>query len=444
MGGGTSRFRKAKTTSDGYSPASRNWSPDLYASSDGSMPLPVVTESIMEDWSLTDKLGIGSTSTVYKCISKSVPELSCACKVMNKRKLGVSKARQDAIIKLAKNEVDLMTKLDHECIVRLMGSYETKTDLYVITELMTGGELLDIVMDISVLNDRDALKVIRRVAAGVLHLHKIGIMHRDIKPENILLKSKGDLDSVKLVDFGLSKSATTTKSFIGTQGYLAPEMNKRRKEYTPAVDMWALGVTMYAIMTGCLPYDDDQEAENQEKQNIEAAFPDDMWGDRDKRAVDCIRRLLQIDPTKRLTAEELCKHPWLKQGLTADDGKADSAMPEVMPPRAHTASEEYFQGQKKALPVETASTAPPKGASPYIVPEDPPPEETLEAGGAAESAPLMKKRLSFSHRDLETGDLVYKDENGVVVAETVAATPEEEAAPIASGEETAVAPPIEE
>ena len=167
-------------------------------------------------------------------------------------------------------------------------------------------------------------------------------------------------------------------------------------------------------------------------------------GDRDKRAVDCIRRLLQIDPTKRLTAEELCKHPWLKQGLTADDGKADSAMPEVMPPRAHTASEEYFQGQKKALPVETASTAPPKGASPYIVPEDPPPEETLEAGGAAESAPLMKKRLSFSHRDLETGDLVYKDENGVVVAETVAATPEEEAAPIASGEETAVAPPIEE
>ena len=303
------------------------WSPKMYASTEGNASLPIVTENILQDWELQDKLGIGSTSTVYKCVSKAQQNLSCACKVINKRKLGVGKARQEAMIKLAKNEVELMTRLDHECIVRLLGSYETQKDLYVVTELMMGGELLDVIMDDGVLSDTDALKVIRRIGAGVLHLHKIGIMHRDIKPENILLKQKGDLNTVKLIDFGLSKDASTTKSFIGTQGYLAPEMSVNRRQYTPAVDMWALGVTMYAVMTGHLPFDDDQEARNQNAGNIEASFPSDMWEGRDPRSVDCIKKMLCLDPKKRLNAQQLCSHPWLVKGLVADEGKEDSARP---------------------------------------------------------------------------------------------------------------------
>ena len=166
---------------------------------------------------------------------------------------------------------------------------------------MNGGELLDIVMDSGNLNNFQALTVARRIGAGIMHLHQIGIMHRDIKPENILLKVKGDLNTVKLIDFGLSKSATNTKSFIGTQGYLAPEMSPTRKEYTPAVDMWALGITLYAIMTGCLPFDDDQEALNQDGAKIIASFPSDMWENRDKRCIDAVKGLLDLDPKKRLT-----------------------------------------------------------------------------------------------------------------------------------------------
>lgn len=273
-----------------------------------------LTDDVTNDWHLQDKLGVGSTSTVFRCVSKLNPELACACKVINKKRLGVSKKRQEQMIGIAKNEVELMKKLSHDCIVRLMGFYETQRELYVITELMNGGELLDIVMDSGNLSNFDALTVARRIGAGIMHLHNIGIMHRDVKPENILLKVKGDLNTVKLIDFGLSKSATNTKSFIGTQGYLAPEMSPTRREYTPAVDMWALGVTLYAVMTVCLPFDDDQEALNQDGHNIVAAFPKDMWQDRDKRCVDAVQRLLALDPNKRITAKQFCNHAWLKNG----------------------------------------------------------------------------------------------------------------------------------
>jgi serine/threonine protein kinase len=295
-----------------------SWNVNIFNSSiqdaDAVQRNTTVTDDVSKDWKLQEKLGVGSTSTVFKCVSSTSPDLACACKVINKKRLGVSKKRQLQMIGIAKNEVELMKKLSHDCIVRLMGFYETDKDLYVITELMNGGELLDIVMDSGNLSNFDALTVARRIGAGIMHLHNIGIMHRDIKPENILLKVKGDLNTVKLIDFGLSKSATNTKSFIGTQGYLAPEMSPTRREYTPAVDMWALGVTLYAVMTGCLPFDDDQEALNQDGGHIVAAFPKDMWADRDKRSVDAVQRLLALDPKKRITAKQFCNHPWLKHG----------------------------------------------------------------------------------------------------------------------------------
>jgi serine/threonine protein kinase len=343
----------------------------MYASTEGNASLPVVTENILQDWELKEQLGIGSTSTVYKCVSKAQPDLSCACKVINKRKLGVGKARQEAMIKLAKNEVDLMARLDHECIVRLLGSYETQKDLYVVTELMTGGELLDVIMDVGVLSDTDALKVVRRIGAGVLHLHKIGIMHRDIKPENILLKTKEDLNSVKLIDFGLSKDASTTKSFIGTQGYLAPEMSVNRRQYTPAVDMWALGVTMYAVMTGHLPFDDDQEAENQKTGKIQASFPSDMWAGRDPRAIDCIKKLLLLDPKKRLSAEQLCNHQWLLRGLVVDEGKEDSARQVRSMTFTAAPEDPAIKEMLKNTQVSGSNTSTPPNAakpnSPYVV-----------------------------------------------------------------------------
>ena len=339
------------------------WDVSIFKSStteDGMTRSTTVTDDVTKEWKLQDKLGVGSTSTVFKCVSVSNPDIACACKVINKKRLGVSKKRQSQMIAIAKNEVALMKKLSHDCIVRLMGFYENDKDLYVITELMNGGELLDIVMDSGNLNNFQALTVARRIGAGIMHLHQIGIMHRDIKPENILLKVKGDLNTVKLIDFGLSKSATNTKSFIGTQGYLAPEMSPTRKEYTPAVDMWALGITLYAIMTGCLPFDDDQEALNQDGAKIIASFPSDMWENRDKRCIDAVKGLLDLDPKKRLTAEQFCNHEWLKRGH-------DICTPQIQEQLNEKPNADALPAEQPTQPVEVTNDT---GTSPANIKEE--------------------------------------------------------------------------
>jgi serine/threonine protein kinase len=145
-------------------------------------------------------------------------------------------------------------------------------------------------------------------------MHSNQIIHRDLKPENLLLTSKNKDAEVKLIDFGLAKimQEDVARSFLGTKGYLAPEMLKR-DAYDKSVDMWALGVIAFVLLCGCLPFDDDGSrlvSDSAVRQKFTLRFP--RWSSNlSNSAKDLLHNLLDVDPKRRFTAEQALKHPWV-------------------------------------------------------------------------------------------------------------------------------------
>ena len=133
--------------------------------------------------------------------------------------------------------------------------------LYLVMEMMNGGELFDYIIAKNTLTEREASGIIRQVASAIDYCHKKNVLHRDLKPENLLLVEKRRLDQVKIADFGFSKmipSGGSTKSVLGSPGYVAPEIRQGR-DYGPAVDIWSLGVIMYVMLFGYMPFDCDTD-----------------------------------------------------------------------------------------------------------------------------------------------------------------------------------------
>jgi serine/threonine protein kinase len=136
-----------------------------------------------------------------------------------------------------------------------------------------------------------------------------------LKPENLLLTTKGRDAEVKIIDFGLAKemdAGDITRSFLGTKGYLAPEMLLRHS-YDKSVDIWALGVIVFVLLCGCLPFDDDSSripSETVAKKKFALRFPN--WAmNLSTSAKDILQRLLDVDPKTRYTAEQALSHPWV-------------------------------------------------------------------------------------------------------------------------------------
>lgn len=165
----------------------------------------------------------------------------------------------------------------------------------------------------------------------MVYMHSKNIIHRDMKPENLLLqhkpRSSHDIE-VKIIDFGLSKIMShghMTGSFLGTRGYLAPEMIQRR-EYTKSVDAWALGVIVFVLLCGCLPFDDDCQAipsSLELKTKFTMRFP--RWAkDLSASAKDLLSHLLDIDPKRRYTAEQAMEHPWVRGATASKDSLLQS------------------------------------------------------------------------------------------------------------------------
>uniref|UniRef100_H2SWD2 calcium/calmodulin-dependent protein kinase n=1 Tax=Takifugu rubripes TaxID=31033 RepID=H2SWD2_TAKRU len=217
-------------------------------------------------------------------------------------------------------EARICRLLKHPNIVRLHDSISEEGFHYLVFDLVTGGELFEDIVAREYYSEADASHCIQQILESVHHCHVNGIVHRDLKPENLLLASKLKGAAVKLADFGLAIEVQGDQQawfgFAGTPGYLSPEV-LRKDPYGKPVDMWACGVILYILLVGYPPFwDEDQHRLYQQIKAGAYDFPSPEWDTVTPEAKDLINKMLTINPSKRITASEALKHPWICQRST--------------------------------------------------------------------------------------------------------------------------------
>jgi calcium/calmodulin-dependent protein kinase I len=267
---------------------------------------------IKKYYEIGDTLGQGSFAVVKLGVPKDgSPHV--AIKIVDKKDVEF-----DA--KAMEQEVAIMKKVDHPNCIKLHEVYDEKTKMYLVLDLVTGGELFDRIVARGHYTERDASGLLSQVLAAIGYLHSVGIVHRDLKPENLLYSTNDPAspkyDVIKVADFGLAKiiagpadhSMSTT---CGTPGYVAPEILEQ-KGYGKEVDLWSIGVILYILLCGFPPfYDDNNSMLFMAIKKADYSFPSPYWDKVSKPAIDLIQKLLQLDPAKRLTIDEAMKHPWI-------------------------------------------------------------------------------------------------------------------------------------
>ncbi|GMH39555.1 hypothetical protein BSKO_07453 [Bryopsis sp. KO-2023] len=207
-----------------------------------------------------------------------------------------------------KREIEIQAHLRHPNILRLYGYFFDKKKIYLVLEFAPGGELYKRLQKDGTFTEEKSARYIASLAKALIYLHSKKVIHRDIKPENLLL---GEEDVLKVADFGWSVHSTNKrrKTLCGTLDYLPPEMVKREC-YDFGVDIWSLGVLCFEFLYGMPPFEAPGQDETYEKiRSAALEFPAEVAVSDD--AKDLIRKLLVLDPSKRLPLEKLHEHPWI-------------------------------------------------------------------------------------------------------------------------------------
>uniref|UniRef100_A0A158QXD8 Calcium/calmodulin-dependent protein kinase type 1 (inferred by orthology to a C. elegans protein) n=1 Tax=Nippostrongylus brasiliensis TaxID=27835 RepID=A0A158QXD8_NIPBR len=209
-------------------------------------------------------------------------------------------------------------RLRHPNIVQLYDTFEEKQYVYLVMELVTGGELFDRIVAKGSYTEKDASHLIRQVLHAVSFMHGNGVVHRDLKPENLLYFNQDEDSKIMVSDFGLSKTEDSgvMATACGTPGYVAPEV-LQQKPYGKAVDVWSIGVIAYILLCGYPPFYDESDA-NLFAQIIKGEYEFDApyWDQISDSAKDFISHLMCCDPEQRFTCEQALEHPWIS-GNTA-------------------------------------------------------------------------------------------------------------------------------
>eukprot|EP00878_Enallax_costatus_P017856 GHUV01018763.1.p1 GENE.GHUV01018763.1~~GHUV01018763.1.p1 ORF type:complete len:465 (+),score=162.98 GHUV01018763.1:210-1604(+) len=269
-----------------------------------------------ELFSLDKQIGKGAFGVVRLARKKAMGE-PVAVKSISKAKLV---CKED--VKDVQAEVAIMNLVaGHNNVVTLESTHEDKDYVHIVMELCQGGELFDHIVEAQHFSERKAAVIFRKMVEVVNHCHELGVMHRDLKPENFLLTSKTADGELKLTDFGLGvffKHGERFRDLVGSPYYVAPEV--LRKNYSHEADMWSLGVILYILLSGLPPFWGDTE-DQIFKMVLKGAidFKSDPWPRISDAAKDCVKRLLEMDASKRATAEQILKHDWLvKEGIALD------------------------------------------------------------------------------------------------------------------------------
>ncbi|KAH0828692.1 Pkinase-domain-containing protein [Lanmaoa asiatica] len=259
-------------------------------------------------------------------------------------------------------EIHHHRQLHHPHVTQMYEVIATESHIWIVTELCSGGELFDYLAEKGRLSEDEARIIFGQLCLAVAYLHHKGIVHRDLKLENVLLDERC---RVKLGDFGFTREyekGVYMETFCGTTGYAAPEVLQGRRYLGPEVDIWSVGVILYCLLTGTLPFDDDDEAVMKEKV-IKGKFEDPEWLSRDAR--DLLRDILQTDPSKRLTIPQILASRWFTSRTAAasmapdDDGPASPSPARTVFPliMKSTAKETRTQDTEQVVSSATSATS---------------------------------------------------------------------------------------
>ena len=265
---------------------------------------------LYSNYELCNYIGKGGFGRVYKVRHK----LSNQYRAMKIIKCQPS--TQNNLITIQK-EINILKSLDHPNIIKVYEFYKTEKYIYIINELCTGGELFDRIVAAKYFSEIVACNVMRQLLSAVAYCHDKGIIHRDLKPENILIENSEEKDKdffhIKVIDFGtcemLKKSKLTEQ--IGTSFYIAPEV--LQNGYNEKCDLWSCGIILYILLSGAPPFYGKNEKEIFAKiLNGNLSFKNEIWNKISEEAKDLIKKLLEINPDKRISAKEALKEKWFE------------------------------------------------------------------------------------------------------------------------------------
>ena len=229
------------------------------------------------------------------------------------------------------NEINILKKLDHPNILKILEFHLTETKFYIITDYCPEGELFTEISNNKIFSEAKTAFVIYQILNAIRYCHKMRVLHRDIKPENIMImgrENNGYLN-VKLIDFGTAKifsEGNMQKGLVGSSYYVAPEVIKGK--YDEACDIWSIGVIMYLMLTGYPPFNGDNDDEILNAVTIgEYDTSLEEYQNLSNNAKDLISKLLKYDPKERITARDAINHPWFKTSEFKDNYKRNNSMP---------------------------------------------------------------------------------------------------------------------
>ncbi|KAL9672759.1 hypothetical protein QQ045_029011 [Rhodiola kirilowii] len=238
---------------------------------------------------------------------------SVAVKIISKDKMTTAIAIEDV-----RREVKILKALaGHNNLIKFHDSFEDANNVYVVMELCEGGELLDRILSRGGrYKEEDAKAIILQILSVVAYCHLQGVVHRDLKPENFLFASKDEDAPMKVIDFGLSdfiRPDQRLNDIVGSAYYVSPEVLHR--SYSVEADMWSIGVIVYILLSGSRPFWARTESGIfRSVLRADPNFNDPPWPSVTPETKDFVKRLLNKDYRKRMTAAQAMTHPWLRSG----------------------------------------------------------------------------------------------------------------------------------
>jgi serine/threonine protein kinase len=279
-----------------------------------------------------------------------------AAKIINKHKYRFgTKASISHARRLHQNELAALQKISHNNIICFHDCFETSSQIVIVTDLCSGGELYEYLATMLLLTEQEVASIVEQVASGLAHCHNLGIIHRDLKPDNLLLKHPRSINCIKIADFGFATllndspsqeqaekapnkslkivtagAAGYATSFLGTPGYLAPEV-LRRQPYNSYADVWSLGVITYFLLCGELPFSIEHhkkaktdknfgqagsESGDAFESNMTPKYDSPVWQRISESAITLLRDMLHLDPASRCSSRQVMGHSWIYENAS--------------------------------------------------------------------------------------------------------------------------------